>query len=182
MPTAVASRYARALGDILTGPNAGVSADDAVSQLRQFAAMQDGSVELQNVMASPAVTPGRKKAVAAKLGEMLGFGKILRNFLFVLIDHRRMGILGEILDALEALLDERRGIVRATVTSARGLDDGQRQAVEVALGRLTGKQVFGKYEVDGALIGGLVARVGSRVYDGSVRGQLQAMRGRLVRS
>lgn len=182
MSTAVAARYARALGDILTGPNAGVGADEALAQLRGFAEMQTSSIELQNVLASPAVTPGRKKAVAARLGEMLGFGKVLRNFLFVLIDHRRMGILDQILEALEALLDERRGIVRATVTSVRGLDDGQRQAVESALGRLTGKQVFGKYAVDDALIGGIVARVGSRVYDGSVRGQLQAMRSRLVRS
>ena len=102
--------------------------------------------------------------------------------MYVLIDHRRTAMLGEILTSLESQLDERRGIIRAQVQSSRPLDEAQRQQIEAALGRATGKQVFGQYKVDEALIGGLVARVGSRVYDGSVRGQLQAMRVRLVRS
>jgi F-type H+-transporting ATPase subunit delta len=179
MSLAIASRFARALADILNTPEA---ADDAVVKLRAFQEMQLSSPELSSILISPAVPARKKRAVVARFTDQMGFSPVLRNFLYVLIDHRRTGMLGEILTSLEAQLDERRGIVRAEIQSARPLEEGQRQAVEAALGRATGKQVFGKYAVDEALIGGLVARVGSRLYDGSVRGQLQAMRVRLVRS
>ena len=179
MSLAIASRFARALGDILTSSEA---ADDAVAKLRAFRDLQRESPELTLILTSPAVTAPRKRAAVARLADQLGFSRILKNFLYVLIDHRRTAMLGEILESLEAQLDERRGIVRAEVHSARELGEDQRRDVEAALGRVTGKQVFGQYAVDEALIGGLAARVGSLVYDGSVRGQLQAMRVRLVRS
>lgn len=179
MSLAIASRFARAIADILNTPEA---ADDAVQKLRAFAEVQNSSPDLQSILASPAVPARKKRAAVGRFADMLGFSPILKNFLNVLIDHRRTAMLGEILDALEKHLDERRGIVRAKVKSARPLDDTQRRQLEAALARETGKQVFGQYAVDEALIGGLVARVGSRMYDGSVRGQLQAMRSRLVRS
>lgn len=179
MSLAIASRFARALADILSSPEA---ADDAVQKLRAFEQLQHSSPELRNILTSPAVPARKKKAAIKRFADQLGFSTLLRNFLNVLIDHRRTAMLGEILASLEAQLDERRGIVRAQVSSARPLTEEQRQNVEAALARATGKKVFGQYAVDDALIGGLVARVGSKVYDGSVRGQLQAMRGRLVRS
>lgn len=179
MSIAIASRFARALADIVTAPEA---ADDAVGKLRAFEDLQRSSPELRNILISPAVSARKKKAAVTRFAAELGFSPILKNFLFVLIDHRRTAMLGEIIASLEAQLDERRGIVRAKIHSARPLEAAQRQEVEAALGRATGKQVFGQYAVDESLLGGLVARVGSRVYDGSVRGQLQAMRVRLVRS
>jgi F-type H+-transporting ATPase subunit delta len=179
MSQAIASRFARALADILTDPDA---AADAVAKLRAFDALQQETPAFKNILISPAVSARKKKAAVARFGAELGFSPTLKNFVFVLIDHRRTAMLGEILDSLETQLDERRGIVRARIASARPLDESQRQELEAALGRVTGKQVFGQYAVEEALIGGLVARVGSRVYDGSVRGQLQAMRVRLVRS
>ena len=182
MSIAVASRYARALADILTGTAAGIEADAALEQLREFRAMQVSSVELRSILISPAVPPRNKRKAVGKLADQLGMALVLKNFLFVLIDHRRTAILGEILTSLQSQLDERRGIVRATVSSARPLSDEQRHEVEASLAKRTGKQVVGQYAVDDSLIGGIVARVGSRVYDGSVRGQLQAMRSRLVRS
>ena len=179
MSLAIASRFARALADILSSSEA---ADDAVRKLRAFDELQQSSADLKNILISPAVSGRKKKAAVARFADPIGFSPLLKNFMYVLIDHRRTAMLGEILASLEAQLDERRGIVRAQVQSARPLDEGQRREVEAALSRATGKQVFGQYAVDDALIGGLVARVGSKVYDGSVRGQLQAMRVRLVRS
>lgn len=179
MSLAIASRFARALAEILNTPE---SADDAVQKLRAFDELQQSSADMQSILLSPAVPARNKHAAAGRFADMLGFSPVLKNFIYVLIDHRRTAMLGEILASLETQIDERRGIVRANIQSAHPLDDGQRMAVESALGRATGKQVFGQYAVDQALIGGLVARVGSRVYDGSVRGQLQAMRSRLVRS
>jgi len=179
MSLAIASRFARALGDVLNSLEA---ADDAVAKLRAFHELQQSSPQLRNILISPAVSPRNKKAAVAQFAGQLGFSATLKNFMYVLIDHRRTAMLGEILASLESQLDGRRGIVRASVQSARPLDEAQRREIEAALGRTTGKQVSGVYEVDDALIGGLVARVGSVVYDGSVRGQLQAMRDRLVRS
>ncbi len=72
------------------------------------------------------------------------------------------------------------GLVRADITSAQDLTDQQRRAVQAELGHLTGKQMRLEYKVDPALIGGLIARIGSTVYDGSVRGQLDALRRRLT--
>lgn len=179
MSLAIASRFARALADIMTSLEA---ADDAVTKLRAFTELQKSSPELRNILISPAVSPRKKKAAVARFAYQLGFSPVLKNFMYVLIDHRRTAMLSEILASLETQLDQRRGIVRANVQSARPLDEAQRREIEAALGRTTGKQVVGQYGVDDALIGGLVARVGSVVYDGSVRGQLQTMRGRLVRS
>jgi F-type H+-transporting ATPase subunit delta len=179
MSLAIASRFARAISEILTSLE---SADDAVAKLRAFQELQDSSPELRNVLISPGVSPRMKKAAVARLGDQLGFSSVLKNFMYVLIDHRRTAMLTEIVASLESQLDERRGIVRANVQSARPLDEAFRREIEAALSRTTGKQVVGQYAVDESVIGGLVARVGSVVYDGSVRGQLQAMRDRLVRS
>ena len=99
MSVAIASRFARALAEILNTPEA---ADDAVAKLRAFVAMQNSSAELKNILISPAVSARKKRAAVARFAETLGFSVALRNFLFVLIDHRRTAMLGEILASLEA--------------------------------------------------------------------------------
>jgi F-type H+-transporting ATPase subunit delta len=182
MSLAVASRYARALVDILLGPDPELGPDQALAQLRLFEALQKESADLRHVLASPAVGAARKKAVVERLAAQAGLSVLVKNVLFVLIDHRRIAMLPDVVVSIAAQLDERRGIARARVTSARPLDAEQQAQVETALARLTGKQVHGEYAVDESLLGGITARVGSRVYDGSVRGQLDSLRARLVRS
>jgi F-type H+-transporting ATPase subunit delta len=168
--------------DVLASPHAGVSFDEALQGLRAFRSLEDTSHELCTVLLSPAVSAKRKRVAVTRLADRIGLTRVLKNFIFVLIDHRRVALLGDVIEALESLIDERMGVVRASVSTARPLSGETRQEVEAALSRLTGKKVFGQYAVDDSLIGGIVARVGSRVYDGSVLGQLQAMRDRLVRS
>jgi F-type H+-transporting ATPase subunit delta len=182
MSLAVASRYARALVDILFSPGSTLPADLAMAQLRIFEAMIEESVELRNVLISPSVSPARKRAVVGRFAQQVPFSTTIRNFLYVLIDHRRTALLPAILASIEAQMDERSGIVRAQIKSARPLDETQRGSVEASLARLTGKKIRGQYSVDDSLIGGVTAKVGSRVYDGSVAGQLAALRSRLVRS
>jgi F-type H+-transporting ATPase subunit delta len=177
--SALGNRYAQALADVVTAAGATVRADAAVLQLRSFEALLAGSVELQNALTSPAVPPARKRAVVTQLGARLGLAQVSRNFLFVLIDHRRIGQLTEILHKFELIVDERLGFARAEVTSARALTDAQQAALSRQLGRVTGKQVRIRATVDESLIGGVVARIGSTVYDGSVRGQLAALGKRL---
>lgn len=176
---AVASRYARALADVVTRPNPPESAGAVEAQLRAFLEITEQSAELRTILASPAVPAGRKKAIIEKLGERLDISRVTRNFLFVLVDHRRISLLGEILPAFRALLDERLGMVEAQVTAAAPLDEDERRALEEALRILTGRQVRLALAVDPALIGGAVTRIGSTIYDGSVRGHLQVLRGKL---
>jgi F-type H+-transporting ATPase subunit delta len=172
--SAIVSRYASALADVVTGPS-GMDAAQAVEQLRSFAAVLAGSVDLQNALASPAVAAARKRAVVRKLADQLGLARIARNFLLVLTDHRRMAALAEIIDAFEIQLDERLGFVRAELHSAVSLDDRLKAALAEELSRLTGKRVRARFTVKPELVGGAVARIGSTVYDGSVRGQLDAL-------
>lgn len=178
--SALASRYANALVDVVTDPKLGVDPHLVLSELRGFEEVFAGSAELRNALTSPSVPPARKRAVVGRIGEKLGISRIARNFLFVLTDHRRIATLAEVLEAFDLLLDERLGFSRAEVSSARELDQRQRDAVSLQLERITGKKVRMRFAVDREFVGGLVARIGSTVYDGSVRGQLQALGKRLA--
>jgi len=177
--SAVATRYANALADVVTAPGAAVQPQDALQQLRAFVATLASSPELHNALVTPAVPGSRKKAVVSRLAERLSMSRVARNFLYVLIDHRRIGSVAEIVDSFEQALDRRLGIERAEVLSASQLNDAQREAVRAKLAALTGKEVRMRFVIDGSLIGGIVARIGSTVYDGSVRGQLQSLERRL---
>lgn len=180
MALAVASRYARALADLVLDPARGMSAETAISELVGFEQMVAGSSDLRNILLSPAVTPSRKRAVIAKLTADPAMSRLVRNFLYVMIDHRRTAMLAEIREAFRALVDERSGAVAADVKAARDLGAEERQRIAERLGRMTGKKVRCKFSVDDSLIGGLVTRIGSTVYDGSVRGQLDVLRRRLT--
>ena len=180
MPDAVAFRYARALADLVTQPGSGLEPGRAVAELEAFAAAVAGSRSFAHVLLSPAVPPPRKRALIGRLAGTLGLSGLLKRFLFVLVDHRRVGLLDDIREAFETELDARRGLVRVEVASARELTGAQRAALERELAGLTGKQPRLMFRLDPGLIGGLVARVGSTVYDGSVRGQLAALRQRLA--
>ena len=178
--SALASRYASALVDVATGPKSGMDPHQLLSELRGFEATLAGSAELRTALASPSVPPARKRAVVGAIGAKLGVSRVARNFLLVLTDHRRIGMLTEVLEAFDLLSDERLGFIRAEISSAGALDQRQRDAVSHEFERLTGKKVRMRFAVDGGLLGGLVARIGSTVYDGSVRGQLQALGKRLA--
>jgi F-type H+-transporting ATPase subunit delta len=180
MSLAIANRYARALADLVFAPSSPVEPEQAIEQLRTLESLLTQSRELHEILLTPAVPPPRKRAVVSRLAAESGVTPLVRNFLFVVIDHRRTAMLGDIRQAFEVLLDERLGIVRANVSSAHELTGTQQERLRDALARVTGKQVRCGYSVESDLLGGLLVRVGSRVYDGSVRGQLEALRHRLV--
>ena len=178
--SAVATRYAAALADVVTAPASKVRPEDALAELRSFEAALRSSAELHNALTSPAVPPGRKRAVVGRIADALKLSPIARNFLFVLIDHRRIAALDNVLQSFEIIVDERMGFARADVASARELTEAQRAALNARLERLTGKRIRMRFAVDASLIGGAVARIGSTVYDGSVRGQLDILGRRLA--
>ncbi len=175
----VGARYARALVDVVARPQPPETPDAVEQQLRDFLEAIRESPELRAILESPALKPARKKALVERLGERLNLSRVTRNFLFVLLDHRRIGLLESILPAFRTLLDQRLGRVEAEVTAAVPLGDAQQALVEGALGRLTGRAVRIHYAVDPALIGGAVTRIGSTIYDGSVREHLRVLREKL---
>ncbi len=176
MPQAVAFRYAKALVDAVLDSKA--DSQSVPGQIEQFEGLLQESADLRTVLLSPAVSGARKRAVIGRFAEMLPLDRMVRNFLFVLINHRRINILSEIREAYEVVLDERLGILRSEVKSAQPLTDEQRNRIQGELSRIAGQQVRCEYIVDEKLLGGVTAKVGSTVYDGSVRAQLEAMRHR----
>jgi F-type H+-transporting ATPase subunit delta len=175
---AIVNRYASALADVITGPK-GMEPAQASQQLRAFEGLLAGSAELRNVLASPAVAPARKRAVVRGLADRLGAAQMVRNFLLVLSDHGRLAALAQVIDSFEIQLDERLGFVRAELRTARELDERQKAALEASLSRFTGKKVRARFVVQADLIGGVVAHIGSTLYDGSIRGQLNSLARRL---
>jgi F-type H+-transporting ATPase subunit delta len=176
----IASRYANALVDVITGRTAALDPPQAVRELRLFADALASSDELQSALVSPAVPPARKRAVVGRIADVLGLSRVIRNFLYVLIDHRRTPAMRDIAETFELAVDERMGFKRADISSAQRMDDTQRAALVVQLERLTGKRVRPRFAVAPELIGGAVARIGSTVYDGSVRARLDNLGRRLA--
>jgi F-type H+-transporting ATPase subunit delta len=176
MTSAVASRYARAFADVVMAPGSQLQPADAVAQLRAVEGLMELSSDLRHALSSPAVRAAHKRAVISRFAEELGLSRLTRNFLFVLIDHRRIAILSQVREAFETEIDQRTGFARGEVLSAQPLDQQQTAALEAGLAQLTGKQIRARFDVDPSLIGGVLARIGSIVYDGSIRGQLDKLR------
>jgi len=180
MISVVGTRYAKALVDVITAPGSSVEPKKALEELQAVSALITASMPLHNALLSPAVSPSRKRAVMAKLVEPMGVSKAVRNFVFVVIDHRRVHEFPSIVEAFDHLLDERLGFVRGKVSSAFVLTEPQRALLEAQLSRLSGKKAKLDYAVDPSLIGGVMAHVGAKIYDGSVRGQLEKLRAKLA--
>src|SRR5580704_10021763 len=170
--SAVVNRYANALADVVLSPESDVKPPDAIGQLHAFDAAVQGSPDLGKVLSSPAIPVARKRAIIKEIAQRLGLARTVRNFVLVLSDHRRAAGLAQMVDAFELLLDERLGFVRAQVTSAFELSAQQQDDLSGQLGTLAAAPVRLRFAIDPDLIGGVTAKIGSRVYDGSVRGQL----------
>ena len=173
----VSLQYANALADIAMQQGA---AEPVTRQLRDFISAYSESPELQNYLDSPAVSPDDKRAVLEKIAARLGASKIVRNFLFVISDHRRSRNLPQIAEAFEDVVRERQGIAEARVFSAVRLSEGQKAELTQSLARITGKTVDPNYFIDPELLGGVLVRVGDTIYDGSLRNRLEEMRVKLA--
>jgi F-type H+-transporting ATPase subunit delta len=180
MASAVANRYARSLVDLVTASNSPVQPQDAVAQLQAVSGLIAGSAELRAALLTPAIQGSRKRAVIGRLLEQMSVSDLIRNFVYVVINHRRIGMIGEMCEAFELVVDERLGFARAEVRSASALDTRRSASLEAELSRLTGKRMRLRFTVDSDLLGGVLARIGSTVYDGSIRGQLQQLRRQLT--
>jgi F-type H+-transporting ATPase subunit delta len=171
-----ANRYARALMDVLYPDTAAAG----LEQLQRFLSLLNEQPEARRFLENPTTAGERRKRLLKELFDALKMERRVANFVGILADRDRLPILDEIIQAYQKLLDDRLGILRARVTAAYSLDASQQLELAVKLEQATGKQIRMEVEVDPSLIGGVVAQVGSTIYDGSVRQQLQAFKSRLV--
>ena len=169
-------QYANAFADIAIAQGA---PQTAVKELADFGEAFAESGELRNFLGSPAVDPKAKHRVIEKIIAQQGASRIIRNFLFVILDHHRAHVLQEIIAAVQEVVRQRQGIAEAAVSSAVELSTAQKTELAKTLSSLTGKRIEPKYSLDPALLGGAIARVGDTIYDGSLRSRLAEMRTRL---
>jgi F-type H+-transporting ATPase subunit delta len=170
----VASTYARAFADVVLGAH--LDANRAIAELRSIASLLNESSELRRVWENPAIPADQKRRVLDAIAQRNGILKPVRNLVAVLIDHRRVHFLDSVIRQLEKELDARLGFAEADITSARELGDGEKREFESQVEKLTGKKVRAHYAQDASLLGGAVLRIGSTIYDGSVKGQLQRLK------
>ena len=177
---AVLGRYARAYAEVVVKHRHHI--EKAVAELEQMAAVMSSSRELRNLLANPAVSREQKLKLLDAIIARMDAAKLLRNFLAVLIDHRRIGDIGELVELFKQELDRRLGIADAKVSSVRELSSAEKKSLELQLAAITGKTVRATYSQDPGLLGGVLVRVGSTIYDGSVQGRLQKMRAEIAAS
>src|SRR5580704_3396173 len=175
---AIAAPYARAFADVVF--EAHLNANDMQQQLNDFVAAWRESADLRELFLDPSFPSDQKVAILDKLNARLGMSEQVRNFIAVIIQHDRLYVLDEILAEYRKEVNRRLGISEVQVTTARPLDTNERQGIEQKVAAMTGTQVQATYHEDKSLLGGVVVRVGSTVYDGSVKGRLDRLKEQLA--
>ncbi len=173
----IARRYATALADVVTKSG---ETEIIKSELKTWEELMNANSELQNAFSSPAIAHLSKEKVLESLLEKAKPTKTTANFLRVLLRNSRLTELGVINEKFASVLEERSGVISAEITSARQLSEAERAELQVSLAKLTGKQINLNFEIDETIIGGVVTRVGSTVYDGSVKTKLENLKQQLI--
>lgn len=170
----VTNTYARAFADAVLDQKQDPA--NALKEAQAVAALVEESKDLREVWETPSITAEQKRAVLDAIVARDGFSRTVRNFVAVLIDHRRVKFLGPIVQQFELELDQRLGFVEAEIETARDLSQPEKADLEAQVAKVTGRKVRARYFRDASLLGGAVIRVGSTIYDGSVKGQLERIR------
>lgn len=177
MNGAVAQRYAAALADVALEQK---DADAFKSELSDFIETFYSSDDLRHFLDNPSVDQKLKREAVEKIAKAMRLRDGIRNFVLVVVDRQRTGMFREIEAAFHDELNARLGIAAAEVISARELNEGEKRELIEALSRRTGKKIAANFREDKSLLGGAVVRVGSTVYDGSVKQQLERLREQLA--
>jgi F-type H+-transporting ATPase subunit delta len=175
---AFVSRYAQAFLDVVTSAKLSTAAIE--TQLKDFIATWNASAELREFFANPAVAATQKVAFLDTLNKKLGMAKELRNLLAVMINNDRIGDVVEVAAAYRKLLQQQLGIQQAEIVTARELAADERNVLVAEVGRLAGSKIDATFRLDASILGGTVVRIGSTVYDGSVRGRLDRLKEQLT--
>lgn len=173
----VARRYAAALADVALENG---EAREVQAELIDWDRMMQSSTDLQEVFRNPTIALDQKRAVLNRVIERARPRPTTMNFLKVLLQNQRLTELGEINKRFADVLDDRAGMVAAAVTTAKPVPDATQKQLIEKLTSLTNRKVRVDFETDPELLGGLVTRVGSTVYDGSIRNQLQQIKEKMA--
>jgi F-type H+-transporting ATPase subunit delta len=171
-------RYAHAFASVAASCHLDVVV--AQQQLNDFSGTLAGSHELREVLMNPSIASEQKLKVLDAISGRIGMFPQVRNFLAVIMNHQRLDELDEILTEYHAVADDQTGLTEAVITSARPLNDDDRAELEAQVAKLAGGPVRTTYSQDATLLGGAVLHIGSTVYDGSIRAQLQQLKQKLV--
>jgi F-type H+-transporting ATPase subunit delta len=174
----VANTYARAFADVVMANR--LDAARTLEEAQQMAALVRENKALREVWENPSIPAEQKRAVLDGIVQRAGVTRPVRNLVAVVIDKGRMRFLGDIVAQFAEELNRRLGFADAEITTARSLSSGEMRTLEAELARVTGKRIRARYQQDRRILGGAIARVGSTVYDGSVKGQLERIRQQLV--
>lgn len=175
---AAARRYAKALFQLA---QEGGQVDGVRGELDGLASVLEESAELRSVLLQPLHPATQRRAVLEAVAQQIDASQLLRSFYSFLIDQRRLVDLDAIREEYARLAEDAAGVTHAQVVSARPLRDDQRERLKRALSTRTGKQLEIEVSVDPDLLGGVVAKVGDTVFDGSLRTQLEQLRAGLNR-
>lgn len=173
----VTSRYARAFADVVIELK--LDAAKVREELRSVVQTVESSEDLRRVWESPAIPHDEKSAVLDAIAARMGLVTAVRNFVAVLIDHGRIPMLPQIANQFEVELNQRLGLENARIISSRELSPEEKSALERQIVALTGKKIQARYETEKNILGGAIVKVGSTIYDGSVRGQLRRIKEQL---
>jgi F-type H+-transporting ATPase subunit delta len=176
--SAVALRYAHAFAAVVASQK--LDSVAAQQQLKDFSDTFEGSRELREVLMNPAISSEQKLKVLDAIAGKLGMMPQVRNFMAVIMENQRLAEVNEILAEYHAVADEQSGFAEAEITSARPLNDADKAELEVQVAKVAGGRVRATYREDPSLLGGAIVRIGSTVYDGSIRAQLQQLKQKLV--
>lgn len=175
----VARRYANALADVVTKNG---ETEIVRTELNQFQQLMTESPQLAEVFRNPSVPYEQKSRVLETLIGRTKPVKTTANLLRVLLRNARLADIAAVYERFAAVLEERAGMVTAEVTTAQNLSAEQQAALQTRLQAVTGKKVNLNFKIDPEIIGGVVTRIGSTVYDGSVKNQLEQLREKMIRS
>jgi F-type H+-transporting ATPase subunit delta len=175
-----AARYARAFAAVVL--DAKLNTEEVQQQLEDFSATFAGSKDLRELLLNPSIPAQKRVSILDAVNGRVGCGPLVRNFLAVLIRHERLAALSEILREYRLEMNRRLLISDAEVVTARALEDQERAQLEGRVAELAGTRVSATFRQDKSLIGGAIVRIGSTIYDGSVRGRLERLKERLVTS
>jgi len=175
----VAHRYAQALFELGVEQ---AQLERTVADAESLAAAYRDSADLRRALEDPLVAHDAKKAIVCELADRIGAAPATKSMVCLLVDRRRTRILPAMAEALRRLADARRGLLRAEVTTAFPLPEAFYGRLQAALETMTGRSVIVDRKSDPSLIGGVVARIGDRIFDGSLRTRLQSLRDALMPS
>jgi len=174
----IARRYAKALFGLAVETGRVEAWSESLLSLKEAV---EGSPDLRDVLSNPVYSKDQRRAIVEKLAAALSLDAEPRSLLLLLGDRNRLSYLSPVVDTFREFADQHLGRLRATVTSAVKLEEGAAQALADKLSKATQAKVLLDRVVDPAILGGVVAQVGSIVYDGSVRTQLEDLRTQLKR-